>query len=331
MLNRMAVTARGNPFGGVSARAISPRSLALSIGAAGLLFVLLAVGILVVPNVSKAQEVEAREQPDAFGDEAAIISRAVDVCSEGDTLAQCPNACVTACKSVSFLRENTDACEAALISAPGSDAASCPVIEAPRTESLMACIERSRAIPREPGRVIERNEERLALFNAFFSDRPECAASTLALEAMFSCLGGETDLVEREYDALGSLEIGDDPLGATELRDLACSLDEDRLIEIDIGASALRSRASGLSDRLGEVASCRNAYASWLDDRGAFCQQSDGGFANCEATINVFQMLLEESLSGAAEQNRLISGVVDRLERDLDAITSLALVSTTCR
>lgn len=295
------------------------------------LLISLIAGLLSIPATSLAQDTEASAAADALSDETALISRAADVCSEGDTLVQCPNACVTACKSVAFLRENTDACEAALVSAPGSDVDSCPAIEAPRVESLTACIERRRSIPREPGRVIERNSERLALFNAFFSDRPACAASTLGLEAMFSCLGGETKLVEQEYDALGSLEIGDNPLDATELRKLACSLDEDRLIEIDIGASALRSRAKGLSERLGEVASCRNAYATWLDERGAFCQQSDGGFANCEATINVFQTLLEESLSGAAQQNRLISGVVDRLERDLDAITSLALVSTTCR
>ena len=314
-----------------------PRLSVVSIGMAGrrrlcdFLSIALIAVVLAIPATSLAEDTETAGVGDALVDETALIARAVDVCSEGETLAQCPNACVTACKSVAFLRENTDACEAALVSAPGSDADSCPAIEAPRTESLMACIERSRSIPREPGRVIERSSERLALFNAFFSDRPACAASTLGLEAMFSCLGGETELVEQEYGALGSLEIGDDPLDATELRELACSLNEDRLIEIDIGASALRSRASGLSERLGEVASCRNAYATWLDERGAFCQQSDGGFANCEATINVFQMLLEESLSGAAQQNRLISGVVDRLERDLDAITSLALVSTTCR
>lgn len=314
-----------------------PRLSGMSIGMDGrrrlreLLWSALTAGFLSIPAASLAQDTEMPAGADAFVDETALISRAVDVCSERDTLTQCPNACVTACKSVAFLRENTDACEAALVSAPGSDADSCPVIEALRKESLRACIERSRSIPREPGRVIERNSERLALFNAFFSDRPACAASTLGLEAMFSCLGGETELVEQEYDALGSLEIGDDPLGATELRELACSLDDDRLIEIDIGASALRSRASGLSERLGGVASCRNAYATWLDERGVFCQQSDGGFANCEATINIFQDLLEESLSGAAQQNRLISGVVDRLERDLDAITSLALVSTTCR
>jgi hypothetical protein len=325
------------PFGAGSAREISPRLFGASIFIYGkrrlrdLLSIALTAGLLSIPTVTLSQDTQAPEGSDAFVDETALISLAVDVCSEGETLAQCPNECVTACKSVAFLRENTDGCEAALVSAPGSDDASCPAIEAPRTESLVACIERSRSVPRKPGRVIERNSERLALFNAFFSDRPACAASTLGLEAMFSCLGGETDLVEREYDALGSLEIGDDPLSATELRELACSLDEDRLIEVDIGASALRSRASGLSERLGEVANCRNAYATWLDERGAFCQQSDGGFANCEATINVFQVLMEESLSGAAEQNRLISGVVDRLERDLDAITSLALVSTTCR
>lgn len=255
------------------------------------------------------------------------IARAVAACQQGDTLSRCPNYCQVACTSTGFLLDNTDACDAAMAALPDTDEASCPVASDEGIVSLQACIDEKRTIPREPGRVIERNPERLRLFNDFFSDRPDCAASTIALEAMFGCLSGETGVVQHEYEALGTLGVGAAPLTAERLRELACSIDEDRLIEIDIGASSLSGRATDLSDRLGEVSSCRRAYAQWLDQRAdTFCASSD--FPNCEAVISLFQTELQNSLDGAEEQNRQISGVVDNLERDLGAILSLALVPT---
>ncbi|SMX41924.1 hypothetical protein MAA8898_02487 [Maliponia aquimaris] len=263
--------------------------------------------------------------PAAAQDSDDPVARAVATCQQDDTLDRCPNYCQVACTSTGFLLDHTDACDVAMAALPDADEASCPVASDEGIVTLQACIDEKRSIPREPGRVIERNPERLRLFNDFFSDRPDCAASTIALEAMFGCLSGETSVVQRDYEALGTLGVGAAPLTADRLRELACAIDEDRLIEIDIGASSLSGRATELSDNLGEVSSCRRAYAQWLDDRAdTFCASSD--FPNCEAVISLFQSELQNSLDGAEEQNRQISDVVDNLERDLGAILSLALV-----
>lgn len=258
-------------------------------------------------------------------DTAGPIAAAVEQCSTGDTLSICPNYCQVACTSTDFLLDNTDACDTAMAALPEADDASCPVASEIGIVSLQSCIDDKRAIAREPSRVIERNAARLKLFNDFFSDRPSCAASSIALEAMFGCLSGETAVVQSEYGALGTLGIGQGPINADRLRELACSIDEDRLIEIDIGASSLSGRATLLNERLGEVSFCRRAYAEWLDDRGdTFCATSD--FPNCEAVISLFQEELQRSLNGAEEQNSQISLVVESLEQDLGAILSLALV-----
>lgn len=253
------------------------------------------------------------------------VSFAVEQCSTGDMLSTCPNYCQVACTSTKFLLDNTEACDAAMTALPDADAASCPVPSETGLVTLQACIDEKRQIPREPSRVIARNKDRLAIFDAFFSDRPACAVSSLALEAMFGCLSGETGVVQREYDAMPSLGLSDRPLNGDELVKLACSIGEDMLIQIDIGASSLSGRADELSDKLGQVTSCRLEYSKWFASRGEeFC--TNRTFDNCEAVVEVFQTQLQQSLVGAEEQNRQISVVVDNLERDLSSLTSLGFV-----
>ncbi len=263
-------------------------------------------------------------------DSADPISLAVQECGQGDTLTRCPNYCQVACTSTNFLLDNTDACDTAMAALPTADEASCPIASETGIVTLQACIDENRKIPREPSRVIARSQERLEIFNAFFSDRPACAASSLALEAMFSCLSGETGVVKREYDALGTLGLGDAPLTGDQLLELACNIGEDRLIEIDIGASALTGRAKELNGKLGDVTSCRLQYSNWFADRGQeFC--TNRTFDNCEAVVTVFQSQLEKSLVGAEEQNRQISDVVENLDRDLSSLISLGFVDpSTC-
>lgn len=258
------------------------------------------------------------------------VAFAVQQCAQADMLNRCPNYCQVACTSTAFLLDNTDACDKVMVALPDADEASCPVAEETGLVTLQACIDEKRKIPREPSRVIARSAERLEIFNAFFSDRPDCAASSLALEAMFGCLSGETGVVQREYEALGSLELGDAPLNADQLLELACTIGEDRLIEIDIGASSLKGRAEELNSKLGNVTSCRLQYSRWFADRGKeFC--TNRTFDNCEAVVNVFQSQLEKSLVGAEEQNRQIGDVVESLDRDLSSLISLGFVDpSTC-
>ncbi|MGP6086010.1 hypothetical protein [Antarctobacter jejuensis] len=258
------------------------------------------------------------------------IAFAVQQCAEGDTLSRCPNYCQVACTSTQFLLDNTDACDTAMAALPDADEASCPIAAETGIVTLQACIDENRKVPREPSRVIARSQERLEIFNAFFSDRPSCAASSLALEGMFGCLSGETAVVKREYDALGTLGLGEAPLTGAQLLELACSIGEDRLIEIDIGASSLSGRAKELNTELGGVTSCRLQYSNWFADRGQeFC--TNRTFDNCEAVVTVFQTQLEKSLVGAEEQNRQISDVVENLERDLASLISLGFVDpSTC-
>ncbi|WP_417209930.1 hypothetical protein [Antarctobacter sp.] len=253
------------------------------------------------------------------------VSFAVEQCSADDMLTTCPNYCQVACTSTKFLLENTEACDAAMTALPDADGESCPLPSETGLVTLQACIDDKRLLPREPSRVIARNKGRLAIFNAFFSDRPACAASSLALEAMFGCLSGETGVVQREYDAMPSLGLSDRPLNGDELVKLACSIGEDMLIQIDIGASSLSGRADELSDKLGQVTSCRLEYSKWFASRGEeFC--TNRTFDNCEAVVEVFQTQLQQSLVGAEEQNRQISVVVENLERDLSSLTSLGFV-----
>lgn len=268
--------------------------------------------------------------PASAQDTVDPVALAVQQCAQGDTLSRCPNYCQVACTSTRFLLDNTDACDTAMAALPAADEASCPIASETGIVTLQACIDEQRKVARTPSRVIARSEERLAIFNAFFSDRPTCAASSLALEAMFGCLSGETGVVKREYDALGTLGLGDAPLTGNQLLELACSIGEDRLIEIDIGASSLTGRARELNSKLGDVTSCRLQYSNWFADRGQeFC--TNRTFDNCEAVVTVFQTQLEKSLVGAEEQNRQIGDVVENLERDLASLISLGFVDpSTC-
>ena len=258
-------------------------------------------------------------------DTADPVSIAVEQCTTDDMLTRCPNYCQVACTSTKFLLDNTDACDTAMTALPDADEASCPAPEDISLISLQACIDEKRLVERTPSRVIARNEDRLAIFNAFFSDRPACASSSLALEAMFGCLSGETGLVQLEYNAMPSLGLSDRPLNGEDLVKLACSIGEDMLIQIDIGASALSGRADELSDNLGQVTSCRLDYSKWFASRGEeFC--TNRTFDNCEAVVEVFQTQLQQSLVGAEEQNSQISLVVDSLELDLASLISLGFV-----
>lgn len=270
----------------------------------------------------------AQAQEDTNADGQAVTA-AVELCADGNMMERCPNACVAACRSIDFLREHTAACDAALAAGPGDDAADCAAVPTAPPDTLETCIADRRTLELEPSPLIRRVPQRLEIYNAFFSGRPDCAASTAALESMFDCLDGEAQVVKHQYDALGTLGLGDGPLSADELLAAACDIEEDRLLEIDIGASALRERASTLSNHLGEVATCRRQYEEWLDSQAdTFCERGD--FPNCEAVVNVFQDGLEDALAGAAGQNEVIAGVVANVTRDLGSMLSLALVWPSC-
>ncbi|WP_133840828.1 hypothetical protein [Pelagimonas phthalicica] len=223
-----------------------------------------------------------------------------------------------------FLIKNADGCAAAISAAPGADAAQCvsqPVVE---LTTLGKCVELARSTSREANAIIKSDPEWLKLYNAFFSELPDCAASDEAVSKMFECLAEETGLVQLEYTELGTIDTGEGELNPDRLRELACTIPEERMLTMVVGAKGLRGRATVLDGNLGDISTCRKNYTLWLDERGDFC--SNGNFPNCELVINFFQDDLRKSLDGAEAQSKQISSMLTDLNRDLDAIFTLGFI-----
>lgn len=263
------------------------------------------------------------------------------LCNAPGALAECPATCASLCVSdANFRGSNRAACASAILAKPGSDPQSCSAstpqitVTAP-SDGVAMCIEQARGFVPEVNEAVGALAERQAVYNAFFSEMPECAATPKALTKMYDCLVADSEEVNSTFDALndGGSEL--DALKSKSLSDETfatyeatfCKLNENnKLMAIDAASIQLRERTNDLRLELQSVSQCRVAYETWIQGRPDICTD----FPNmtiCPQVANAFNIAQKRDLGRLTERTESLTGVVRDVNITLEQISLLALSS----
>lgn len=276
----------------------------------------------------------------ALGLSVVTPATAQVVCDSADALSQCPATCSPTCTSdPEFRRANRVACSKAILARPGSDPESCTIESTAQNPALSRgvaqCIQAARSFNPPVNEAVGALPERQAVYNAFFSDMPECAATPKALTKMYDCLVDDAEAVNSTFDELndGGSEL--DALESKSLNDQSfeiyetafCKLNKNnKLMAIDAASIDLREHTKELQLELASVSQCRVAYEKWIQGRPDICADFPT-MTICPQVANAFNIAQKRDLDRLNKRTQSLTDVVRDVNKTLEQISLLALSS----